>query len=142
MCGELARAIVRGAEGATKLVSVTVSGASSDAEAKKAAKVIANSLLAKTAIHGGDPNWGRLVAAAGRAGVAFDPDRASVRIGDIVLFNEGVPFDERAPQAAEYLTGSDIDIAIDLGTGGSGRSTVWTCDLSAEYVAINAEYRT
>lgn len=142
VCGELARAIVRGAEGATKLVSVTVSGASSDAEAKKAAKVIANSLLAKTAIHGGDPNWGRLVAAAGRAGVAFDPDRASVRIGDIVLFNEGVPFDERAPQAAEYLTGSDIDIAIDLGTGGSGRSTVWTCDLSAEYVAINAEYRT
>lgn len=142
VCGDLARAIVRGAEGATKLVAITVVGATSDGDAKRAAKVIANSLLVKTAIHGGDPNWGRLVAAAGRAGVAFDPDRASVRIGDIVLFSEGVPFDERAAQAAEYLAGPDIDIEIDLGVGGPHRARVWTCDLSAEYVAINAEYRT
>jgi glutamate N-acetyltransferase/amino-acid N-acetyltransferase len=142
VCAELARAIVRGAEGATKLVSIAVSGAASDAEAKRAAKTIANSLLVKTAIHGGDPNWGRLVAAAGRAGVAFDPDRASVRIGNVVLYSEGVPFDERAPQAAEYLRGADIDIEIDLGAGGSHRAVVWTCDLSAEYVAINADYRT
>lgn len=142
VCADLARAIVRGAEGATKLVSIAVSGAASDAEAKRAAKTIANSLLVKTAIHGGDPNWGRLVAAAGRAGVAFDPDRASVRIGDIVLYSEGVPFDERAPQAAEYLKETDIDIQIDLGAGGAHRAVVWTCDLSAEYVAINADYRT
>jgi len=142
VCGVLARAIVRGGEGATKLVSITITGAASVADATKAAKVVANSLLVKTAIHGGDPNWGRLVAAAGRAGVAFDVERASVLVGSIVLFADGVPFDDRAPLAADYLTGTDIDIIIDLGAGGSHQATVWTCDLSAEYVKINAEYRT
>ncbi|MCX6552742.1 MAG: bifunctional glutamate N-acetyltransferase/amino-acid acetyltransferase ArgJ [Acidobacteria bacterium] len=142
VCGMLARAIVRGGEGATKLVSITMTGAVSVDEATKAAKTVANSLLVKTAIHGGDPNWGRLVAAAGRAGVAFDVERASVRVGSIVLFKEGVPFDDRAPQAADYLTGTDIEIEIDLGAGGSHAATVWTCDLSAEYVKINGEYRT
>jgi glutamate N-acetyltransferase / amino-acid N-acetyltransferase len=142
VCGVLARAIVRGGEGATKLVSITITGAASDADAVKAAKVVANSLLVKTAIHGGDPNWGRLVAAAGRAGVAFDVERASVLVGSIVLFKDGVPFDDRAPLAADYLTGTDIEITIDLGAGGSRQATVWTCDLSAEYVKINAEYRT
>jgi len=142
VCGALAQAIVRGGEGATKLVSITITGAVSFAEAMKAAKTVANSLLVKTAIHGGDPNWGRLVAAAGRAGVTFDPDQASVHVGSIELFKDGVPFDDRAPQAADYLTGTDIAIAIDLGAGGSHQATVWTCDLSAEYVKINAEYRT
>jgi glutamate N-acetyltransferase/amino-acid N-acetyltransferase len=142
VCGVLARAIVRGGEGATKLVSITIAGAASVADATKAAKVVANSLLVKTAIHGGDPNWGRLVAAAGRAGVAFDVERASVLLGSIVLFKDGVPFDDRAPLAADYLTGADIEITIDLGAGGSHQATVWTCDLSAEYVKINAEYRT
>src|SRR5581483_8805871 len=108
VCRELALGIVRGGEGATKVVTVTVSGAASGAEARKCAKVIANSLLVKTAIHGGDPNWGRLIAAAGRAGVAFDPERAMVTIGDIVLFAEGAPHDERAPEAAEYLKGADL----------------------------------
>jgi glutamate N-acetyltransferase / amino-acid N-acetyltransferase len=140
--GVLARAIVRGGEGATKLVSITTIGAASDSDAMKAAKIVANSLLVKTAIHGGDPNWGRLLAAAGRAGVAFDPERASVVVGSIVLFKDGVPFDDRAPQAADYLTGTEIDVTIDLGAGGPHRATVWTCDLSAEYVKINAEYRT
>jgi glutamate N-acetyltransferase/amino-acid N-acetyltransferase len=142
VCGVLARAIVRGGEGATKLVSITISGAASAADAKQAARTIANSLLVKTAIHGGDPNWGRLVAAAGRAGVPFDADRASVRVGSLVLFTDGVPFDDRAPQAADYLTGTDIEIEVNLGAGGSHTATVWTCDLSAEYVKINAEYRT
>jgi glutamate N-acetyltransferase/amino-acid N-acetyltransferase len=142
VCGVLARAIVRGGEGASKLVAITISGAASKDEAVKAAKTVANSLLVKTAIHGGDPNWGRLVAAAGRAGVGFDIERASVRVGPIVLFNDGVPFDDRAPQAADYLTGTDIEIEVGLGAGGSHQATVWTCDLSAEYVKINAEYRT
>jgi glutamate N-acetyltransferase / amino-acid N-acetyltransferase len=142
VCGVLARAIVRGGEGATKLVSITTTGAASGADATRAAKTVANSLLVKTAIHGGDPNWGRLLAAAGRAGVAFDPERAAVLVGSIVLFKDGVPFDDRAPLAADYLTGTDIEIAIDLGTGGPHQATVWTCDLSAEYVKINAEYRT
>jgi glutamate N-acetyltransferase/amino-acid N-acetyltransferase len=142
VCGSLARAIVRGGEGATKLVSITTSGAATKDEATRAAQVIANSLLVKTAIHGGDPNWGRLVAAAGRAGVAFDLEHATVRVGSIVLFADGVPYDERAPEAAVYLTGSEIDIEVGLGTGGTHTHTVWTCDLSAEYVKINAEYRT
>jgi glutamate N-acetyltransferase/amino-acid N-acetyltransferase len=142
VCGSLARAIVRGGEGATKLVSISATGAASQADAKRAAQTVANSLLVKTAIHGGDPNWGRLLAAAGRAGVAFDVERAAVRVGPVVLFKDGVPFDDRAPDAAAYLAGSDIDIEIDLGAGGTYSATVWTCDLSAEYVAINAEYRT
>ena len=142
VCGTLARAIVRGGEGATKLVAILASGAASDADAKRAAHTIANSLLVKTAIHGGDPNWGRLLAAAGRAGVAFDVEHATVRIGPVVLFKDGVPFDDRAPEAAAYLAQTDLDIEVDVGAGGPHSSTVWTCDLSAEYVAINADYRT
>jgi len=141
VCRELALAIVRGGEGATKLVTVNVTGAASGDEARKAAKVIANSLLVKTAIHGGDPNWGRLICAAGRAGVAFDASRAAVTMGSIVLFKDGQPHDELASDAAEYLKGSDLTIGVDLGSG-TASSTVWTCDLSAEYVRINADYRT
>src|SRR3954464_3993967 len=141
VCRELALAIVRGGEGATKLVTVNVTGAASPDEARKAAKVIANSLLVKTAIHGGDPNWGRLIAVAGRAGVEFTLDRAAVTIGSIVLFDKGRPYDERASDAAAYLEGTDLTVAVDLGAG-TASSTVWTCDLSAEYVRINAEYRT
>jgi glutamate N-acetyltransferase/amino-acid N-acetyltransferase len=141
-CEPLAIGIVRGGEGATKLITVNVTGGRSDAEAKRTARAIANSLLVKTAVHGGDPNWGRLVAVAGRAGVEFSLDRAAVRIGDVELFSKGAPHDELAPQAAEYLAQKDIDVTVDLGTGGSGRARMWTCDLSAEYVRINADYRT
>jgi glutamate N-acetyltransferase/amino-acid N-acetyltransferase len=141
VCRELALAIVRGGEGATKLVTVNVTGAASTDEARKAAKVIANSLLGKTAIHGGDPNWGRLICAAGRAGVAFDASRAAVTIGSLVLFKDGQPHDDLAPAAADYLKGTDLTIGVDLGSG-SASSRVWTCDLSAEYVRINADYRT
>jgi glutamate N-acetyltransferase/amino-acid N-acetyltransferase len=139
---ELALGVVRGGEGATKLVAVTVAGAATDADAWIAARAIANSPLVKTAVHGGDPNWGRLVAAAGRSGAAFVLDRARVRIGPVVLFEDGRPFDERAPQAADYLQGSTLEIEVDLGAGGGHAATVWTCDLTAEYVKINAEYRT
>jgi glutamate N-acetyltransferase/amino-acid N-acetyltransferase len=139
---ELAIGIVRGGEGATKLFSITVTGAATDADAWLAARAIANSPLVKTAVHGGDPNWGRLVAASGRSGAAFVLDRARVRIGPLVLFEGGRPFDERAPDAAEYLKGSTLEIEVDLGAGGTHTATVWTCDLTAEYVKINAEYRT
>jgi glutamate N-acetyltransferase/amino-acid N-acetyltransferase len=138
VCKELALAIVRGGEGATKLVTINVTGAATSTEARKAAKVIANSLLVKTAIHGGDPNWGRLMCAAGRAGVTFDASRAGVTIGSLVLFKDGQPHDERAPAAAEYLKGTELSIGVDLGAG-TASSTVWTCDLSAEYVRINAD---
>ena len=142
VCEPLAIGIVRGGEGATKLVTVHVTGAVSNDEARRAARAIANSLLVKTAIHGGDPNWGRLVAVAGRSGSEFVTDAAAVRIGPVELFSAGAPHDERAPEAAEYLKGTDIVVEVDLGTGGPGRSQMWTCDLSAEYVRINAEYRT
>jgi glutamate N-acetyltransferase / amino-acid N-acetyltransferase len=139
---ELALGIVRGGEGATKLISITVTGAAADSDAWMAARAIANSPLVKTAIHGGDPNWGRLVAAAGRSGAKFVLEGARVQIGSLVLFENGRPFDELAPKAADYLTGKDLAIEVNLGTGGSHSATVWTCDLSAEYVKINAEYRT
>jgi glutamate N-acetyltransferase/amino-acid N-acetyltransferase len=139
---ELSLDIVRGGEGATKLLAITVTGARSDEDASTAARVIANSPLVKTAVHGGDPNWGRLIAAAGRASVPFSLDRARVRIGSLVLFDDGRPHDELAPLAAEYLRNKEIEIEVDLGADGDGRATVYTCDLSADYVRINAEYRT
>jgi glutamate N-acetyltransferase/amino-acid N-acetyltransferase len=141
VCRELALGIVRGGEGATKLVTVRVTGAASAQDARRCAKAIANSPLVKTAIHGGDPNWGRLIAVAGRAGVAFELSRASVTIGSIVLFRDGKPHDENASRAAEYLRGKELTVGVDLGAG-QASSTVWTCDLSAEYVRINADYRT
>jgi glutamate N-acetyltransferase/amino-acid N-acetyltransferase len=142
VCEPLAIGIVRGGEGATKLVTVRVIGGTSNDDARRAARAIANSPLVKTAIHGGDPNWGRLVAVAGRSGAEFVPAAAAVRIGPVELFSDGVPHDERASEAAAYLKGTDIQVEVDLGTGGSGCSRIWTCDLSAEYVRINAEYRT
>ena len=141
VCLALALGIVRGGEGATKLVTVTVTGAASAVEARRAAKAIANSPLVKTAIHGCDPNWGRLIAVAGRAGVEFELGRAAVRIGSTVLFKDGRPYDQNAPRAADHLKGKDITVAVDLGAGPAS-STVWTCDLSADYVRINADYRT
>src|SRR6476620_4187278 len=141
VCRELALGIVRGGEGATKLVTVNVTGAASAADARICAKAIANSPLVKTAIHGGDPNWGRLIAVAGRAGVPFELNRAAVTIGSIVLFENGKPHDELAAAAADYLKGKDLTVGVHLGAGVAS-STVWTCDLSAEYVRINADYRT
>lgn len=141
VCRALAIDIVRGAEGATKLVTVTVRGAASLADARRAARAICNSPLVKTAVHGGDPNWGRLVAVAGRAGVAFELSKAAIRIGPVELFAQGRPHDDRAPKAAEYLRGRDVSLEVDLGMGHES-ARMWTCDLSAEYVRINAEYRT
>ena len=142
VAGHLAREIVRGGEGATKLVTVHVTGAQSAPDAWLAARTIANSPLVKTAIHGGDPNWGRLVAAAGRSGAAFVLDNASVAIGDVPLFVTGTPHDDRADQAAKVLAAPAVTVTVDLGTGGGHDATMWTCDFSAEYVRINAEYRT
>lgn len=141
VCLPLALGIVRGGEGATKLVTVNVTGATDTDEARRCAKAIANSPLVKTAIHGGDPNWGRLIAVAGRAGVGFDPEHAIVTIGTIVLFKDGRPYDEAAPEAAKYLKNEELTVGVHLGVG-QASSTVWTCDLSADYVKINAEYRT
>src|SRR5690606_20001555 len=114
VAGHLAREIVRGGEGATKLVTVRVTGAATAADAWLAARTIANSPLVKTAIHGGDPNWGRLIAAAGRSGADFDLNHASVSIGDVPVFVDGTPHDERTPQAEKVLQGSEPHVTVDL----------------------------
>ena len=142
VCRYLAVEIVRGGEGATKLVTIHVAGAASIADARRAARAIANSPLVKTAIHGGNPNWGRLIAAAGRSGVLFDLDHAAVTIGPVVLFKNGRPSDEAAPEAASHLRANEVTMEVNLGSGGSHHATMWTCDFSAEYVRINADYRT
>ena len=139
---ELALGIVRGGEGATKLIAVNVRDARTEADARQVARTIANSPLVKTAVHGADPNWGRIAAAAGRSGVQFDVTRATVHVGGVLLFEHGLPHDDAAPRAAEHLKQADVQIDVSLGTGGGGAATIWTCDLSAEYVRINGEYRT
>jgi glutamate N-acetyltransferase/amino-acid N-acetyltransferase len=138
----LAVDIVRGGEGATKVITVNVADARTRDDARRVARTIANSPLVKTAVHGADPNWGRIVAAAGRSGVQFDVARATVRVGGVLLFENGLPHDYAAPQAAEQMKGKDVSIDVSLGTGGGEGATIWTCDLSAEYVRINGEYRT
>ena len=142
VCSWLAREIVRGGEGATKLATVTVTGAASDQEAQQAARLIANSPLVKTALHGEDPNWGRIVAVAGRSGVDFDQAKTEVRIGSTTLFANATVMAEQEPAAAAHLAGDEVELSIDLGTGGSGTARMWTCDFSPEYVHINADYRT
>jgi glutamate N-acetyltransferase/amino-acid N-acetyltransferase len=137
----LALGIVRGGEGATKVIAVSVYDARTEDDARQVARTIANSPLVKTAVHGADPNWGRIVAAAGRAGVRFDMQKVTVRIGGILLFENGLPHDESAPKAEEILKRDTVDIEVSLG-GGDASATIWGCDLSAEYVRINGEYRT
>ena len=138
----LALDIVRGGEGATKLIAVNVHGARTEEDARRVARTIANSPLVKTAVHGADPTWGRILAAAGRSGTMFDVQRVTVRVGGVRLFENGLPHDEAAPQAAEHLKGKEITIDVGLGEHPGSSATVWTCDLSAEYVRINGEYRT
>ena len=139
---ELARAIARDGEGATKLVTVRVSGARLADDALRAAKRIANSMLVKTALFGGDPNWGRILQTAGAARVAIALDRAEVRLGGVTVFRNGSPTGAAARRrAGRALARKEIDVELDLGVG-RHTATVWTCDLSYDYVEINAEYTT
>ena len=139
---DLARQIVRDGEGAQKFVSITVSGAASEAAARKLGLAIANSPLVKTAIAGEDPNWGRIVAVVGRAGVPFEQARLSIWIGGECAAKDGVAdpaFDE--PAAARHMRGQEVSVAVEIGAG-PGIATVWTCDLTHGYIDINADYRT
>ncbi|CAD0184482.1 Arginine biosynthesis bifunctional protein ArgJ [Ruegeria sp. THAF57] len=138
---DLAQQVVRDGEGATKFVEIRVTGAASDADAKVHGLAIANSPLVKTAIAGEDPNWGRVVMAVGKSGAAADRDRLSISFGDILVAEKGwVSPDYREEDAAAYMKGQDLVIAVDLGLG-EGASTVWTCDLTHGYIEINADYR-
>jgi glutamate N-acetyltransferase/amino-acid N-acetyltransferase len=140
VCVDLARMIVRDGEGATKFIELRVRGAEDDQAAERAAKTVATSLLVKTAFYGADANWGRILAALGRSGAAFDPERVELRIGPLHLLKDGAPrpFDEEL--AARILGERDIEVDIDLGAG-NGEAVVWTSDLSHGYVSINADYR-
>jgi glutamate N-acetyltransferase/amino-acid N-acetyltransferase len=138
---ELCRAIATDGEGATRLVTVDVRGAPSEEAAAHVARTIATSPLTKTAVHGRDPNWGRILAAAGRAGVEFDVDRARVWIGEADVYSNGKPHPENEPAAhLHLLQNHEVILGIDLGAGTAG-AQAWTCDFSADYVRINADYR-
>jgi glutamate N-acetyltransferase/amino-acid N-acetyltransferase len=142
LCQRLARMIAADGEGATKLVEICVTGAESERDAKAVALTVANSLLVKTALFGNDPNWGRIAAAVGRAPARVKSETLTIRLGEFECFRRGepVPFDEAA--AHEWLKASrEITLHIDLGIGAASW-TVWTCDLSTEYVRFNAEYTT
>ena len=138
---DLAHQVVRDGEGASKFIEIQVTGATSDASAKRVALAIANSPLVKTAIAGEDANWGRVVMAVGKAGEPADRDKLAIRFGDHWVAKDGLPVDgyDEAPVAA-HLKGQDIRVGADLGLG-EGRATVWTCDLTHGYISINADYR-
>lgn len=138
----LAKAIARDGEGATKLVEIRVTGAPSDADARAVAKTIAESPLVKTALFGNDPNWGRLMAAAGRAGVPFDPRAASASIAGFEVYRAGVPTEFNAAEVSDAMKLPDVLIEVDLGDPAAGSFTFYTCDFSYDYVRINAEYTT
>jgi glutamate N-acetyltransferase/amino-acid N-acetyltransferase len=141
VCGELARAMVLDGEGATKLVEVAVRGARSGAEAKAAARSVADSPLVKTAVHGGDPNWGRIAMALGKSAAKVVAEKLRIRIGGVLVFSRGCgrKFDVR--KVERHMGGKKVRIDCDLGLG-NGRFTALTCDLSREYVTINADYHT
>ena len=139
---DLAHQVVKDGEGATKFVSINVTGALSDADAKTHAMAIANSPLVKTAIAGEDPNWGRIVMAIGKSGAPADRDTLSISFGDVRVASDGwVDPNYREEQGAALMKKQQIDITVDLGMGGHGKSTVWTCDLTHGYISINADYR-
>jgi glutamate N-acetyltransferase/amino-acid N-acetyltransferase len=141
LCRDLAHAVVRDGEGASKFIEVAVTGAESDGSARIVGMSIANSPLVKTAIAGEDANWGRVVMAVGKAGEPAERDKLSIRFGGIEVAANGhvvVGYDE-TPVAA-HLKGSDVKIGVDLGLG-EGRATVWTCDLTHGYISINTDYR-
>jgi glutamate N-acetyltransferase/amino-acid N-acetyltransferase len=156
LCTDLAQQIVRDGEGATKFITVQVEGAASDADARRAAKAIANSPLVKTAFYGGDANWGRILCAVGYSGAEVDPARADLWIGvgaglapvqgdrkgsPLQLVANGQPLAYSEAAASAIFAEPEITVAVKLGLA-AGRATVWTCDLSHDYVSINGHYRT
>jgi glutamate N-acetyltransferase/amino-acid N-acetyltransferase len=137
----LARAIARDGEGATCLIEVRVEGAGDDAGARAMARTVCGSSLVKCAVHGRDPNWGRIVAAAGRAGVAFDPEAVALWLGPHQLMALGQPLAFDRPAASNYLRNDPVVIRLHVGDG-PGQGVAWGCDLSDQYVRINADYTT
>ena len=140
-CEDLAKEIARDGEGATKLIDVTVTGAKTKEDARKAAKAIVGSSLVKTAVYGSDANWGRLIAAVGYSGADVDPEKIDIAIGPIQLLKMSETADYSEEEATEYLQNETVEIFIDLNIG-DGTGKAWGCDLTYDYVRINASYRT
>jgi len=137
----LAKWLIKDGEGATKLVEIVVTGAGSDMEARRVADTVANSNLTKTALFGEDANWGRILAAVGRAGVAVEPEKTDIRFGPVLMVQNGMSCGTSAEvEATKVLKQSEFDITIDLKLG-KGHASVFTCDFSMDYVKINADYR-
>ncbi len=142
VCADLARAIAADAEGASHLITLDVEGLRDDEEARRVARAVADSPLVKTAVFGADPNWGRIVSAAGYAGVPFEEEQLSLWLGDLLLYHAGAPQPFDAETARAYLKNNrEVRLALRF-TLGRGRCTVWTCDLTTEYVRLNADYTT
>ncbi|MFY0615721.1 MAG: bifunctional ornithine acetyltransferase/N-acetylglutamate synthase, partial [Hyphomicrobiaceae bacterium] len=137
----LAQQVVRDGEGLSKFVEIEVTGAEDDRAAHRIAMAMANSPILKAALAGEDPNWGRVVMAVGKAGEAADRDKLEIKFGDILVAENGL----RAPgyeeeMGAGYMKNAELRIAVDVGIA-SGSATVWTCDLTHDYITINADYR-
>jgi glutamate N-acetyltransferase/amino-acid N-acetyltransferase len=141
VCHSLALQIVADGEGAQRVIEIEVRGAKSEAAARQIAQTIATSPLVKTAFAGGDPNWGRVFAAAGRAGVKFDPHRVDITMAGIHVLSHGKPLDFNERAASNRLLTPHVHIVVNLNAGRAS-SRYWTCDFTAEYVRINASYRT
>ena len=141
VCENLAESLARDGEGATRLVEVRVTGARRAKDADRVARTIANSPLVKTAVHGGDPNWGRILCAAGHSGAPVEAERMRLRINGVQLFCRGRPCAVRADRLAACMRPTEIRIVLDLGQGRQA-ARIWTCDLSRDYITINAEYHT
>jgi glutamate N-acetyltransferase/amino-acid N-acetyltransferase len=141
VCRSLAYQIAADGEGATKVVKIVVRGAATSAAANAIARAIANSPLVKCAMNGNDPNWGRIVSAAGFAGVPFDPDRSTLKLQGTTVFRAGQPVAFDAARASASLAAAEVVAELSCGLG-TADATVWTCDLSKEYVTINADYHT
>jgi glutamate N-acetyltransferase/amino-acid N-acetyltransferase len=141
VCRSLALQIVADGEGAQRVIEIEVRGAKSEPAARRIAETIATSPLVKTAFAGGDPNWGRIFAAAGRSGVTFDPTRVDITMAGIRVLRRGQPLDFNERAASNRLLAKHVPIVVDL-RAGKASARYWTCDFTAEYVRINASYRT
>ncbi len=141
LCDDLARQMAHDGEGVTRIFKVVINGAATKAQAAKAARAVADYPLVKCAVHGGDPNWGRIICAAGSAGVKLNPDKLSCKLDDITVFKNGAPRKFDAAKASRVVSQKEHRITVDLGAGKES-DFCYGCDLSAEYVSINADYHT
>jgi glutamate N-acetyltransferase/amino-acid N-acetyltransferase len=141
ICVYLAKAIARDGEGATRLIEVTVTGALNIADARLAARTIVSSSLVKTAVHGADPNWGRIIVAAGRSGAEVVPSKLNLSIGDVLVLKGGTPLSYDEASVIEVFKRKEVPITLNLNLG-TASATAWGCDLSKKYVTINSQYMT